>query len=81
MSRTAELQQRKTTSDDLGPDILHMCRKKYDVFLSYAEEDMEFAEEMRRRLIEHTKLRIFVPSDGRPTYLHYFYVGQLGLLN
>ncbi len=42
----------------------HVRSQKYDVFLSFAEEDKEFAEEMRRRLISHAKLRVFVPSDG-----------------
>lgn len=38
---------------------------KYDVFLSYAEEDKEFAEEMRERLANTARLRVFVPSDGK----------------
>ena len=49
------------------------CSKthKYDVFLSYAEEDEEFAEEMRSRLINDANLRVFIPSDGM--FVIYFF--------
>ncbi len=36
---------------------------RYDVFLSYADEDSEFAKEMMKRLRE-AHLRVFIPSDG-----------------
>lgn len=59
---------------DLEASLCHVRSQKYDVFLSYAEEDSEFAEEMRRRLVTHAKLRVFVPSDGET-------VTRLGLPN
>jgi len=38
--------------------------RKFDVFLSYAEEDEEFAEEVRTRLVREN-LRVFIPSEGK----------------
>ena len=48
----------------MGSQLHHVRSQKYDVFLSFAEQDKDFAEEMRRRLVSHAKLRVFVPSDG-----------------
>ena len=36
---------------------------RFDVFLSYAEEDEEFVEELRTRLVQEN-LRVFIPSEG-----------------
>ena len=38
--------------------------RKFDVFLSYAEEDEDFAEEVRTRLVREN-LRVFIPSEGK----------------
>ena len=38
--------------------------QRFDVFLSFAEEDQEFAEEVRHRIVSKLKLRVFVPSEG-----------------
>ena len=38
--------------------------QRFDVFLSFAEEDQDFAEEVRHRIVSKLKLRVFVPSDG-----------------
>lgn len=38
--------------------------KRFDVFLSFAEEDKEFAEEVRHRIISKCKLKVFLPSEG-----------------
>ena len=43
----------------------YIRREKYDVFLSFAQEDEEFAEEVRQRLITQANLRVFVPSEGQ----------------
>lgn len=55
----------ETVSPDLQRSKRIAQNQKFDVFLSYAEEDKEFAEEMRLRLMNHAKLKIFVPSDGK----------------
>ena len=38
--------------------------QRFDVFLSFAEEDQDFAEEVRHRIVSKLKLRVFVPSEG-----------------
>ena len=53
------------TSEDVATQLRHVRSQQYDVFLSYAEEDWEFAEEMRSRLVSQAKLRVFVPSNGK----------------
>ena len=49
-----ELEQKKT----------FLRTQRYDVFLSFAREDEDFAEEVRQKLIKEAKLKVFVPSDG-----------------
>lgn len=44
---------------------------RYDVFLSFAEEDERFAEEVRLRLVENTGARVFVPSSGESASTKY----------
>ena len=51
--------------EDLKQKLSMPNRQKFDVFLSYAEEDEEFAEEVRTRLVRDLNLRIFIPSEGR----------------
>lgn len=57
-------QSKATPAYDLEAISRHVRSQQYDVFLSFAEEDKEFAEEMRSRLVSHAKLRVIVPSDG-----------------
>ena len=38
--------------------------QQFDVFLSFAEEDKEFAEEVRHRIVSKLKLKVFVPAEG-----------------
>ena len=45
--------------------LQYIRRQKYDVFLSFAQEDEEFAEEVRQRLMTQANLRVFVPSEGQ----------------
>lgn len=40
-----------------------LTSQRFDVFLSFAEEDQEFAEEVRHRIVSKLKLRVFVPSE------------------
>lgn len=58
--------------DSLGPPTSqtndtseNSLNQQYDVFLSFAEEDERFAEEVRQRLVENTKAKVFVPSSGK----------------
>lgn len=51
-----ELEQKKT----------FLRTQRYDVFLSFAREDEDFAEEVRQKLIKEAKLKVFVPSDVMP---------------
>lgn len=66
-----EISRGGSETSSLEATVRHVCSQRYDVFLSYAEEDKEFAEEMRSRLVGQAKLRVFVPSDGnyRTTYV------------
>ena len=50
--------------------------QRFDVFLSYAEEDQDFAEEVRHRIVSKLKLRVFVPSEGECLYspFHMFWI-------
>ncbi|XP_064397730.1 myeloid differentiation primary response protein MyD88-like [Halichondria panicea] len=45
-------------------DVASLQSHKYDVFLSFAEEDERFAEEVRLRLVENVGVKVFVPSSG-----------------
>ena len=45
--------------------LQYIRRQRYDVFLSFAQEDEEFAEEVRQRLINQANLRVFVPGEGQ----------------
>ena len=42
-------------------------QQRFDVFLSYAVEDQEFAEEVRDRLMNDVKVKVFVPVEGKLT--------------
>lgn len=59
----------KSSTDDREEDLKKKMElvktQRFDVFLSYAEEDEEFAEEMRSRLINNLNLRVFIPSEGQ----------------
>ena len=46
-----------------------MRSQRFDVFLSFAEEDQDFAEEVRHRIVSKLKLRVFVPSEGESLIL------------
>jgi hypothetical protein len=61
---TEPLSKEEPNKRNLETCLRHVRSQQYDVFLSYAEEDWEFAEEMRSRLVREVKLRVFVPSDG-----------------
>lgn len=43
--------------------------QRFDVFLSFAEEDQDFAEEVRHRIVSKLKFRVFVPSEGESVSL------------
>ena len=46
-------------------DVKQKLREhQFDVFLSFAEEDQEFAEEVRHRIVSKLKLKVFVPAEG-----------------
>ena len=47
----------------------HEVSKRYDIFLSFAIEDREFAEEVKARLQTKKKLRVFMPSEGACVYV------------
>jgi hypothetical protein len=61
---TEPLSKEEPNKTNLETCLRHVRSQQYDVFLSYAEEDWEFAEEMRSRLVREVKLRVFVPLDG-----------------
>ena len=53
------------TTGNRHDDSLESLRdRQFDVFLSFAEEDERFAEEVRLRLVENAGVRVFVPSAG-----------------
>eukprot|EP00731_Ephydatia_muelleri_P032850 Em0024g394a len=41
-----------------------VSKQRCDIFLSFAQEDREFAEEVKARLQTKKKLKVFVPSEG-----------------
>nr|CAI68016.1 Toll-like receptor adapter protein [Suberites domuncula] len=51
-------------SKDLEKCLESIQKQQFDVFLSFAEADERFAEEVRQRLIENAGVRVFVPSAG-----------------
>ena len=42
--------------------------QRCDIFLSFAQEDREFAENVKVRLQTKKKLKVFVPSEGLVPY-------------
>ena len=48
--------------------------QRFDVFLSFAEEDQDFAEEVRHRIVSKLKLRVFVPSEGECLVLFHMFL-------
>ncbi len=66
-SQSAATRNAQTTAarDTVGSKVKMAGRaRRFDVFLSYAEEDEEFAEEVRTRLVQEN-LRVFIPSQGK----------------
>lgn len=49
----------------LEDTLRYIQSQRYDVFLSFAQEDEEFAEEVKQRLVTQASLRVFVPNDGQ----------------
>ena len=53
---------------DLEESLAYIQSQQYDVFLSFAKQDEEFAEEVRQKLKLRANLEIFVPSEGQSAY-------------
>ena len=53
--------------------------QRFDVFLSFAEEDQDFAEEVRHRIVSKLKLRVFVPSEGESLVISHVLYHTLSL--
>ena len=53
-------------SSQLSLPFFHSTHRErqFDVFLSFSEADIEFAEEVRTRLTTQANQRVFVPSEG-----------------
>ncbi len=49
----------------LEHSLEYIQSQRYDVFLSFAKEDVEFAEEVRQKLKLKAQLEVFVPSEGQ----------------
>ena len=45
-----------------------VSKQRCDIFLSFAQEDREFAEEVKARLQTKKKLKVFIPSEGLVPY-------------
>lgn len=57
------IEEKEAPRNDLEQSLRFIQSQRYDVFLSYANVDREFAEEVRQRLTIQAKLRVFVPLD------------------
>ena len=63
-NQTARRPEDRNNGDHLDTSLEEIRKQQFDVFLSFAEEDERFAEEVRQRLVENTNAKVFVPSSG-----------------
>ena len=62
--RTEQTNRPTDNGGDFDSSLETIRDQQFDVFLSFAEEDERFAEEVRQRLVENTNAKVFVPSSG-----------------